>query len=147
MNIIKNKIIYFDNSATTRVLPSVIETITYSLEEFYGNPSSHYSIGYESREKIEETSHIISEFLGCENQEIIYTSGACESNSLAISGYSKCHPNTLVITDTLEHKSILETVKKEKTKFVKLHNSGEIDLEDLENPTIVINIIFSSIFY
>lgn len=91
---------YVDNAATTYVRPEVKEEIFETMERYWGNPSSMHEMGYQAKEKMEKCRKNIAERFNCYPDEIIFTSGACESNSLALNqkGYT---------TTPIEHKSIL----------------------------------------
>lgn len=78
--------IYFDNNATTRIAPEVFEAMTPFLTEFYGNPSSAYNFGRETRKAIETSREQIASLIGAKNGcEIVFTSGGTESDNWAIS--------------------------------------------------------------
>lgn len=102
--------IYLDNAATTRPYPEVIEAITDVLSNDWANPSSNYSIADRPRMLIEQVREQFAEDLNCDPSEIIFTSGGCESNSLAISGFLKNQRGYDVYSSDLEHASIRELV-------------------------------------
>lgn len=99
--------IYLDNAATTKPHPKVIEAVKYSMENKWFNPSANYDLGGEIFDDVKMVRLKIANLLNCSPDEIIFTSGASESNSLAIKGYLNKHPNSLWATTTIEHKSIL----------------------------------------
>lgn len=96
--------IYLDNAATTPVKPEVMQTIMETMKDFYGNPSSIYNYGFESQKILSDSRKKIADKLNCEPEEIIFTSGACEANSLAI--YSMMENYSIVYSTPIEHKSI-----------------------------------------
>lgn len=97
--------IYLDNAATTKPKQEVIDAINQCLLYDWGNPSSIYQLGMDAKKIVEDSRVMIAKLIGAKPSEIIFTSGACESNSLAICGYLNLH-NTRFITSAIEHKSI-----------------------------------------
>lgn len=128
------KTYYLDNAATTPVSKDVIDIIFTTMNEVYGNPSSLHDIGQMAKNVLEQARKTIAKKLNCNTTEIIFTSGACESNSLAIQGFMKCH-NAVLITSAIEHKSILSLCKDNKyeTYFVDVDNEGLIDFTQFED--------------
>ena len=104
-------LIYLDNAATTRVYPAVIETITNVLTNDWANPSSNYTIADRPRMLIEQVREQFAKDLNCDPLELVFTSGGCESNSLAISGYLKNKYAYDIYSSDLEHASIMGLVK------------------------------------
>jgi len=100
--------IYLDNSATTRVLPSVAEKINKIYLDCYGNPSSLHRKGLAAEEEREEARKIIASSINAKKEEIIFTSGGTESNNLAILGYLKKNPRMgkKIIISAGEHASV-----------------------------------------
>lgn len=132
--------IYLDYSATTPVDKEVLDTFIKVSEDFIGNPNSLHKLGLESKKLIDASTKQIAELLGIKEKEVIYTSGATESNNTAIIGVIQKYQNRgkQIITTKLEHSSILETVnslenKGYKISYVKLTEEGKVDLRDLEN--------------
>lgn len=125
--------IYLDNAATTKPKQAVIDAINKCLIETWGNPSSLHTIGRDAKKVVDENRKIVADFLGAKPSEIIFTSGACEANSLAICGYLNCH-NDRLITTSIEHKSIMEIAKERKynTVVIPVDNKGVVDLQYLE---------------
>lgn len=124
--------IYLDNAASTRPYPEVIEIITDVLTNHWGNASSSHAMGDDARQIINSATQIVAKDLNCDKDEIIWTSGATESNSLAILGVN---PQDL-ITTRLEHSSIYSLIEKEPFKyfymFVDNNNKGFISLDSLQ---------------
>ena len=82
--------VYMDNHATTRVDPRVVEAMLPLLSEHYGNPSStSHVFGWESREAVDKAREQVAVALGASGREIVFTSGATESNNLAIRGVAR----------------------------------------------------------
>lgn len=106
--------LYLDNSATTQILPEVKEAmLPYLLEEF-GNPSSkYYGLAQNAKEAVETARKHIAQLLSCETDEVIFTSGATESNNFIIKGVAHYYKDKgkHIITSKVEHPSILETCK------------------------------------
>jgi cysteine desulfurase len=127
-------LIYLDNSAGTRVYPEVIETITDVLQNHWGNASADYSFGNDARGIIDDVTEQVADDLNCKPEEIIWTSGACEANSLAIKGVLGVNPHMHFYTTHLEHTSITELVKSIHHPWFFLRNNkqGFIDLYQLD---------------
>jgi len=127
---------YLDNAATTRVAGTVMDIIKeYSTEKF-GNASSLYSLGKESREAIEYSRKICADFLKCKPSEIVFTSGGTESNNLALKGLMKEPGRNHIIVSAIEHPSVLEPARSlEKQGFrvsvVDVDKDGIIKLDQL----------------
>lgn len=133
-----NQIAYLDNAATTQLEPKVLEAMIPYLGEFYGNPSSTYSLGRQSRVAIESSRKQVAEMLGVKATTIYFTSGGTESNNTAIASAVKQLGCTHVISSPIEHHAVLHTIeyycKDEQISLssVKLNEFGEVNLEDLE---------------
>lgn len=128
--------IYLDNAAGTRPYPDVISTITDVLTHHWGNASASHSIGKDAMNLIDKVTQNIADDINCTSDELIWTSGACEANSLAIMGVLRLHPHMHFITSYLEHTSIVEAVKNipgNPVFFVKNDMLGNISLINLEN--------------
>lgn len=113
-----NDYVYFDSSATTKVHPYVKNAMIPYLDNLYGNASSHYYIGQESRKALEESRAIIASALGCERDEIYFTSGGTESDNWVIRGlrnkYTYCPMH--IISTMIEHHAIIESLKQRKNE-------------------------------
>ena len=131
--------IYFDNAATTPILPEVIDAMMPYLKEHFGNPSSIYSYGRESRLAIEKSRKSVASMLNAHPSEIFFTSGGTESSNTAIWGAIRDLGCQRIITSPIEHHATLHTcdfISKTvniEMSFVKLLANGHIDLEDLES--------------
>lgn len=131
--------IYFDNSATTFVDPKVLETFNKVCTEYPGNSNSIHSLGVKSKELEEYATEKIARLLNVKPSEIIYTSGASESNNTVLKGVASRYKNrgNHIITTHLEHSSTIETVKYLESKgfiidYVKINKDGLIDLDNLK---------------
>ena len=132
--------IYADNAATTKMSDAAIEATTDCMRNWYGNPSSLYTIGQKAKEKLEEAREEISKVINAEPREIIFTSGGSESDNqalltAAIDGKSKGKKH--IISSAFEHHAILHTLNKlEKNGFeitlLPVHENGIIRLDELE---------------
>lgn len=109
--------IYLDNSATTPIDPEVLEAMLPYLKEEFGNPSSrHYTLAVNAEKAVEKAREQVSALINAKPNEIIFTSGASESNNFIIKGvadYMKYYEEkgNHIITSTVEHKSVLQTCK------------------------------------
>lgn len=109
--------IYLDNSATTPVDPEVLEAMLPYLKEEFGNPSSrHYTLAVNAEKAVEKAREQVASLINAKPNEIIFTSGASESNNFIIKGvadYMKHYEEkgNHIITSTVEHKSVLQTCK------------------------------------
>lgn len=131
--------IYFDNAATTSLDPLVLEAMMPYLTDKFGNPSSIYSYGRESRLAIESARKSVAKILNAHPAEIFFTSGGTESSNTAISAAVRDLGCQHIITSPLEHHATLHTVEhlhkrgEAALSFVNLLPNGHIDLEDLEH--------------
>lgn len=125
--------IYLDNAATTKIHPEVIKTITDTMTSVWGNPSSIHKLGQQAKSILDNSRKTISQHMNCKPNEIVFTSGACESNSLAICGYLDKHSHSVLITTDIEHKSIQSLCidRTYNTRYVRVDNKGRVDLEHL----------------
>ena len=130
--------IYFDNAATTRLDPEVLEAMLPYMNEYFGNPSSIYSYGRETRLAIENARKSVAKILGVRPGSIFFTSGGTESNNTAISASIRDLGCTHIITSPIEHHAVLHTVEhyghasNVSTSFVALTEDGHVDYKDLE---------------
>jgi cysteine desulfurase len=131
--------IYFDNAATTSLDPQVLEAMMPYLTNKFGNPSSIYSYGRESRLAIESARKSVAKILNAHPAEIFFTSGGTESSNTAISAAVRDLGCQHIITSPVEHHATLHTVEhlhkrgEAALSFVNLLPNGHIDLEDLEH--------------
>lgn len=125
--------IYLDNAATTKPKQAVIDAVNECLIETWGNPSSLHTIGKAAKKVVDENRKIVADFIGAKPEEIIFTSGACEANSLAICGYLNGR-HELLVTTSIEHKSIINIANAypEKSIVIQVNKDGLVDLYQLE---------------
>lgn len=130
--------IYFDNAATTPLDKEVLDAMLPYMTEHFGNPSSIYSYGRESRLAIETARKTVAKLLNAQPGEIFFTSGGTESNNTAILSAIRDLGCTHIITSPIEHHAVLHTVEHYDngdvvtSSFVKLLPNGHVDLVDLE---------------
>ena len=131
--------VYADYAATTPVKPIVTEKITEILSEHYGNPSSIHSIGRDGRKYLDQSRREIATLLGANPNEVIFTSGATESNNAAIKGIARKrkHLGKHIITSRIEHHSVLhvfEELEREgfEVSYINVNDEGLVDLDELK---------------
>jgi len=145
--------IYLDNNATTRVDPRVVEAMLPFFSETYGNAASvHHKFGWEAEEAVERSREGLAEILGCDAKEIIFTSGATESDNIAIKGVAWAYggKGRHIITCATEHKAVLDPCKYLEGEgysvtYLPVDQYGLIDLAQLEesitDETILVSIM------
>ncbi len=147
--------LYFDNSATTKTDSRVVDTMMPYITNNFGNASSIYSIGRQSRSAIENARSQVSKALNCSASEIYFTSGGTESDNLAIMGIANAYKKNgnHIITSTIEHPAVLNTLERLKKQgfditYIDVDKNGIIDVDKLENSitskTILITIMFAN---
>ena len=131
--------IYADNAATTKMSKKAIEAMLPYIEEYYGNPSSLYSEGQKAKEAVEGARERVARCINAEAREIVFTSGGSEADSQAIlsaAAIGKKNGKTHIISDTIEHHAVLNTLKKlEKEGFtvtyLPVHENGIVRVDEL----------------
>src|SRR6202789_2774740 len=148
--------IYMDNHATTPLDPRVLEAMMPYLTGIFGNAASrNHSFGWEAEAGVDHAREQIAKLIGATAKEIIFTSGATESNNLAIKGIAEMYRErgNHIITQVTEHKAVLDTCKRlEKSgyrvTYLPVKADGLIDLEDLkrafDDKTILVSIMFAN---
>ena len=130
--------IFLDNNSTTQLDPIILDKMIPFFITIYGNPSSRtHSFGWEAEAHIEKSRHKIADAINCEPNEIIFTSGATESNNLAIQGLANEKLDS-IITMSSEHKAVLDICKfleKKGTEIIYLspNKNGLINLDKLKD--------------
>ncbi len=130
--------IYLDNAATTPLDPVVLEAMLPYMTTHFGNPSSIYSYGRETRLAIETARKSVAKNLGVHPRNIFFTSGGTESNNTAIASSIRDLGCTHIITSPIEHHAVLHTVEHYcqchhlSSSFVRLTAEGAIDYSNLE---------------
>jgi cysteine desulfurase len=151
-----NRLIYLDNNATTPTDPRVVETMLPYFYEIPGNAASrNHPFGWKAEEAVEYAREQIADLINVDPKEIIFTSGATESDNLAIKGVFEMYASkgNHIITAKTEHKAVLDACKKvEKlggqVTYLDVKNDGLIDLAELEaaitDKTILISIMWAN---
>lgn len=130
--------IYLDNAATTALDPEVLSAMLPYMQTHFGNPSSIYSYGRETRLAIENARKSVAKAIGAKPGEVFFTSGGTESNNTAIATAIRDLGCRHIITSEIEHHAVLHTAEHYGGKegmsysFVKLNENGDVDLDDLE---------------
>ncbi len=130
--------IYFDNAATTALEPKVLEAMMPYFTDKFGNPSSIYSYGRETRMAVETARKSVAKLLNANPAEIFFTSGGTESSNMAIHAAVRDLGCKHIITSVIEHHAVshtvshLDTLDEVKVSYVKLLPDGDVDIEDLE---------------
>ena len=132
--------IYLDYSATTPVDPRVAEKMIPYLTEIFGNPASNsHSFGWTAEEAVEKARNEIAALIGADSKEIIFTSGATESDNLAIKGAAQFYASKgkHLITLKTEHKAVLDTMRELEREgfevtYLNVQENGLLDLDELK---------------
>lgn len=133
------KRIYFDNAATTMLNSDVLESMMPYLTTYFGNPSSIYSYGRESRLAIENARKSVAKILNANPAEIFFTSGGTESSNTAITKSVRDLGCKHIISSKIEHHATLHTLENIEKRgeatvsYVKLLENGSVDINDVEN--------------
>ena len=145
--------IYMDNHATTPLDPRALEAMMPYLTSKFGNAASrNHSFGWEAEQAVDAAREQIAKLIGATAKEIIFTSGATESDNLALKGIAEMYRErgNHIITQVTEHKAVLDTCKRlEKcgcrVTYLPVKADGRIDLEDLrraiDDKTILVSIM------
>jgi len=145
--------IYMDYHATTPVDPRVLEAMLPYFTEHFGNAASrNHSFGWAAEEAVEVARKQVADLLGANPKEVIFTSGATESNNLAIKGAAEMYreKGNHIITCVIEHKAVIDTCKKleklgARVAYLPVQKDGRISLDELRaaitDKTILISIM------
>jgi len=147
--------IYFDHAATTPLDPRVLEAMLPYLRDHWGNASSLYAEAREARKGLDAARRTVSELLGCQPQEVIFTSGGSESDSLAVRGAAHVgrRRGNHIVTSAIEHHAVLHTVQQlEKEGFratyLPVDGQGFVDLtalaEAVTPETVLVSIMYAN---
>ncbi|MGA2879389.1 MAG: IscS subfamily cysteine desulfurase [Bryobacteraceae bacterium] len=148
--------IYMDYHATTPMDPRVFEAMKpYFLQTFGNAASRNHSFGWEAEEAVEKSRKQIASLIGATAKEIVFTSGATESNNLALKGVAEMYAEkgNHIITAATEHKAILDTCKRlekhgVRVTYLPVQQNGLVDLEQLQaaitDKTILISIMYAN---
>jgi cysteine desulfurase len=145
--------IYLDNQATTPVDPRVLEEMLPYFQEKFGNAASrNHAFGWAAEEGIETARQQIAKLIGATAKEIVFTSGATESDNLAIKGVAEAHRDkgSHIVTVVTEHKAVIDTCKHleksgNRITYLPVQKDGLVDLGDLQraldDKTILVSIM------
>lgn len=148
--------IYLDNHATTQCDPRVVEAMLPFFAENFGNAASrNHSFGWVAEEGVENARKQIADLIGANSKEIVFTSGATESNNLAIKGVAEMYAErgNHIITAATEHKAVLDTCKHlekqgVRVTYLPLKGDGLVDLDMLRDAitdkTILVSIMYAN---
>lgn len=145
--------VYLDNSATTKPCKEAVEAVNFMLTENYGNPSSLHGLGIEAMKTVIDARQVIADALGCEKDEVFFTSGGTEANNLAIFGVANANKRrgNRIVTTAIEHESVTQSMDKlEADGFevirLKPDKEGNISVDDLRDAinekTILVSMMF-----
>lgn len=149
------KMIYLDNAATTKTAPEVVEAMLPYFTEFYGNASTIYELGGQSKKAMTEARETIASALGAKTEEIYFTAGGSESDNWALKATADAYQKkgNHIITSKIEHHAILHTCEYlEKHGFevtyVDVDENGKIKLDQLKKAirptTILISVMYAN---
>ncbi|MBC7808058.1 MAG: IscS subfamily cysteine desulfurase [Akkermansiaceae bacterium] len=145
--------VYMDNNSTTRTDPRVVEAMLPYFSEDFGNASSKsHPFGWKAEEAVDTAREQIARVLNADPKEIVFTSGATESNNLAIKGVAEMYADKgdHIITVVTEHKAVLDTCKRlenegKRVTYLSVKPDGLIDLQELADAitdkTILVSIM------
>src|SRR3972149_1169657 len=134
------KPIYLDFNATTPIAPEVVESMLPYLKEHFGNPSSSHPYGKTAKKAVDKARAQVSELIGSEPDEVVFTSGGSESNNHAIIGTALANmkKGNHIITSQIEHPAVIKPLKylEEKfgfkTTYLPVDKYGLVDPSDVE---------------
>jgi cysteine desulfurase len=139
---LKDKVrpIYLDMQATTPVDPRVLDAMLPYMTDQYGNPHSRtHAYGWEAEKAVEEARKHIADLIGADPKDVVFTSGATESNNMSIKGVARFHQEKKrhIITTQTEHKCVLDSCRKLQEEgfevtYLKVQQNGVLDLQELE---------------
>jgi len=148
--------VYLDNNATTPCDPRVLEAMLPYFTEHFGNAASkNHAYGWHAEEAVEYGREKIAKLIGAESQEIIFTSGATESDNLALKGVFETYvgKGNHIITCNIEHRAVLDPCRHleklgAEITYLKVKNDGLIDLDELERSfkttTVMVAIMYAN---
>ncbi|CAI6085302.1 Cysteine desulfurase IscS [Paenibacillus sp. JJ-100] len=150
--------LYLDNSATTKIHPEVLEAMLPYLQEEYGNPSSKfYSLAENAKKAVATAREQVAQLLGCDPDEVVFTSGATESNNMIIKGVAdyyghKENSSKYLLTSAAEHPSVLETVqflgdRGFNVKFLDVDSFARVNIQDVTETVTQIQPLLTSFMW
>lgn len=148
------KVIYFDNNATTKVAPEVFEAMTPYLTEYYGNPSSIHNFGGQLADKVTEARENLAALLGADASNMIFTSCGTESDNSAIfSALLNCPKRDKIVVSTVEHPAVLSLAKElERRNYrvsrIPVKGNGALDMaaaeELIDDETAIVSVMWAN---
>lgn len=147
-----NRIVYLDNSATTRQYDQVTDVMAEAMRETYGNPSSLHMLGVEAEKKVRSSRKILASALGASEEEFFFTSGGTESDNTVLFGVAEARKRTgkKIITTAVEHPAILEPAKRLEAmgftvEYIGVDRNCHLNLDQLasaiDDETILISVM------
>lgn len=153
----QDQVIYLDNNATTRVAPEVLDAMMPYLTDLYGNPSSMHTFGGQVGGALKQARGQVADFIGCDPEEVIFTSCGTESDSTAILSALRAAPERRhIVTTRVEHpavKNLCENIgsmtgTKYRVTMLKVDEDGMVDmndyLESLTEDTAIVSIMWAN---
>lgn len=146
---------YFDNAATTKISQEVLDSMLPFFKESYGNPSSIYSLGRESKKAIEDAREKIAKAINAQSNEIFFTGSGTEADNWAIKGIAFANENKgkHIITTNIEHHAVLNTCKYLEKKgfeisYIPVEKNGIVNpkdiLKEIRKDTVLISVMFAN---
>jgi cysteine desulfurase len=147
--------IYLDFNASTPLAPEVVEAMRPFLTEHFGNPSSHHWAGEPAKAALERARAQVAALLGCEPDEVVFTSGGTESNNHALKGafFANRERGEHIVTSAVEHPAVLQPLRfletlGAKVTVVPVDRAGRVDPEDIEKAitprTILVSVMHAN---
>ena len=132
--------VYLDNSATTRPFDEVTDLVTYYMREEYGNPSSLHHMGLVAEKGMKNARKQVAAAAGCDENEVVFTSGGTEADDLAIIGAARAakRKGNKIITSKIEHPAVLQAFARLEEEgfeavYLDVDNEGYVDLDQLSS--------------
>lgn len=149
------KTYYFDNAATTRISKEVLDSMMPYLTKEYGNPSSIYSLGRESRDAVENARAQVAKSLNCESKNIFFTGSGSESDNWAIKGvaFANKDKGRHIVTSSIEHHAVLHSCQYLERQgfevtYLPVKGNGIVDVDELKEAirknTILISVMYAN---
>lgn len=148
----KDDMIYLDNSATTKIDATVLQTFIQINEQYFANPASIHEAGVEAHHLLQRARQQLAQMVHTEEKNVVFTSGGTEANNLAVFGIAEAntHIGKHIITTAIEHPSVLQAVKSLEQKgfevdYLAVDERGVISLDELRlkvrKETILVSIM------
>ncbi|MGD9896766.1 MAG: cysteine desulfurase family protein [Candidatus Methylacidiphilaceae bacterium] len=147
------QLIYLDHNATTAVLPEAVREMVPFLSVYYGNPSSAYSLGQESRAALQSARRRVARLLGCHEEEIVFTSGGTESDNTALWSSLRASGKRELITTRVEHPAVhrfCQELERDgyRVRWLPVGSDGRLDPADvaraISSETAVVSVMWAN---